>query len=142
MSADILSFQSAKDRALHEEVKDRLLRSGIFDVEASGPPHQADMSGAERARNFLRRGRTNRRAGTGIRGTGVGEIIDARRARKDAQGDEAVTVAIAMAESAIEHLKEAGAMPRCISRGCQLTEAMNRLIDANRRILDALNALT
>ena len=69
---------------------------------------------------------------------GGAEIIDVRQAR----GNESVALAIAMSESAIEHLKEASTMPACISRGCQLLSAMNRLNDANRRILDALDALT
>ena len=32
--AEILSFQSAKDRAFRERVKEHIRRSGIFDVDA------------------------------------------------------------------------------------------------------------
>lgn len=32
--AEVVSFQNAKDRAFREDVKERVRRSGIFDVDA------------------------------------------------------------------------------------------------------------
>lgn len=72
----------------------------------------------------------------------MGQIIDGIKAKQERTGNQAATEAIEEATVALDRLKKAAELPPSLTRAQELTDAMCGFNRANRRILDALAALT